>query len=148
MIVLDTNVISELMRPSPEPLVLRWLETQPLESLATTSINLAEIRYGLARLPDGRRRRDLETRFDIFVARSFGAARGVDDRIFDFDRTAAEVYGDLAALRESSGRRLEGFDGLIAAIAAARGAAIATRNAEDFAECGITVISPWTLDAP
>ena len=64
VIILDTNVISELMRPSPEPRVLRWLGTQPLEEIATTSINLAEIRYGLARLPDGRRRRDLETRFD------------------------------------------------------------------------------------
>ena len=142
MIVLDTNVISELMRASPEPRVLRWLETQPLEALATTSINLAEIRYGLARLPGGRRRRDLETRFDTFASRGFGS------RIFDFDRAAAEIYGDLAALRESSGRRLEGFDGLIAAIAASRGAAIATRNAEDFTDCGLTVISPWAIDAP
>jgi predicted nucleic acid-binding protein len=140
VIILDTNVISELMRPSPEPLVLQWLRMQPLAEIATTSINLAEIRYELARLPDGRRR-DLETRFETFAARGFGA------RVFDFDRTAAEIYADLAVQRESSGRRLEGFDGLIAAIAGARGAAIATRNTNDFVGCGVTVVSPWEIDA-
>ena len=123
MIILDTNVISELMRPTPEPLILQWLRAQPLAEIATTSINLAEIKYGLARLPDGRRRRDLETRFETFASRGFGA------RMFDFDRAAAKIYADLAVLRENSGRRLEGFDGLIAAIAGARGAAVATRNA-------------------
>ena len=142
MIILDTNVISELMSPSPEPLVLQWLRTQPLGEIATTSINLAEIRYGLARLPNGRRRRDLETRFDTFASRGFGP------RVYDFDRAAAAAYADLAVLRENSGRRLEGFDGLIAAIAAVRGAAIATRNARDFTGCGITVISPWNIDPP
>lgn len=142
MIILDTNVISELMRPSPEPLVLEWLRTRSPEEIATTSINLAEIRYGLARLPDGRRRRDLETRFDTFAARGFGP------RVFDFDRAAAVAYAELAMLCETSGRRLEGFDGLIAAIAAAHGAGIATRNASDFAGCGITVIAPWDRDAP
>src|SRR3954454_3651813 len=75
------------------------------------------------------------------------AARGCGARVFDFDRTAAEIYADLAVRRESSGRRLEGFDGLIAAIAGARGAAIATRNLNDFVGCGVTVVSPWEIDA-
>jgi toxin FitB len=111
MIILDTNVISELMRAKPEPLVLDWFRARPLREIATTTINVAEIRYGLARLPFGRRRRDLEIKFNSL------ASRGFANRVFDFDATAADAYGDLVVARERAGRRLEGFDGLIAAIA-------------------------------
>ena len=137
MIILDTNVISELMRAKPAPVVLEWFAARSLLELATTSINLAEVRYGLGRLPFGRRRRDLETKFNSF------ASRGFANRVFDFDAVAADAYGDIVVVRERSGRRLEGFDGLIAAIAKSRGLAIATRSTGDFAECGIEVISPW-----
>ena len=97
----------------------------------------AAIRYGLGRLAFGRRRRDLETKFNSF------ASRGFETRVFDFDVPAAEAYGDIVVARERAGRRLEGFDGLIAAIAKSRGLAIATRNIGDFAGCGIELISPW-----
>jgi toxin FitB len=137
MILLDTNVISELMRPGPELAVLQWLATQPIAELATTTINLAEVRFGLARLPFGKRRRDLETKFRAFAVRGFGS------RVFGFDANAADAYGELAADCERAGRRLHGFDGLIAAIAKSRGLIVATRNAGDFTECGVAVINPW-----
>ena len=137
MIVLDTNVISEIMRPAPSRAVLEWLRALPPAELATTTISIAEIRYGLARLDPGERRTDLESRFSQFLVRGFGG------RIFDFDLRAAEIYGDLVAERERMGKRIEGFDGLIAAIARARGLSVATRNVGDFEGCGIAVLSPW-----
>ncbi len=137
MIILDTNVISELMRARPEPVVLDWFRARSLLEIATTTINVAEIRHGLARLPFGRRRRDLELTFNSL------AARGFAHRVLDFDGTAAEIFGDLVVARERAGRRLESFDGLIAAIAKSRGLPIATRNIADFDGCGIEVISPW-----
>ena len=137
MIILDTNVISEVMRATPNPAVLGWLAAQPLLELATTTINLAEVRYGLARLPFGRRRRDLEIKFNSFALRGFG------NRVLSFDATAADAYGDLVVAREHAGRRVEGFDGLIAAIAKSRGLPIATRNIDDFGGFGIAMINPW-----
>jgi toxin FitB len=137
MIILDTNVISEVMRVRPDPTVMQWLHMQPLRQLATTAVNLAEIRRGLARLPAGKRRRDLESSFSSFVRRGFA------DRVFDFDFGAAEIYRDLVVARESAGRPLEGFDGLIAAIAKSRGLPLATRNSSDFEGCGIDVVNPW-----
>jgi toxin FitB len=137
MIILDTNIISELMRAKPEPLVVHWIDAQPLRQLATTAINIAEVRRGLARLPFGRRRRNLEIKFDGFAMRAFAG------RVFDFDTAAANAYGDVVVARERIGRPLEGFDGLIAAIARSRGATIATRNVNDFEECGIAITNPW-----
>ncbi|HJU16724.1 MAG TPA: type II toxin-antitoxin system VapC family toxin [Stellaceae bacterium] len=141
MIILDTNVISEVMRSSPNPVVLGWLRDRVFAELATTTITIAEIRYGLARLPFGRRRRDLEMRLDNFMARGFSG------RLFDFDAAAADAYGDIVVARERIGRRLEGFDGLIAAIAKSRGLAVATRDTGDFENCGVPVISPWESPA-
>ena len=137
MIILDTNVISELMRAKPEPVVVDWFRVRPLLEMATTTINLAEIRRGLAHLPFGRRRRDLEVTFNSL------AARGFANRVLDFDASAADAYGDLAVERERAGRPMEGLDGLIAAIAKSRGLPVATRNMDDFAECGIDLINPW-----
>ena len=137
MIILDTNVISELMRANPEPVVVDWFRVRSLLEMATTTINLAEIRRGLARLPFGRRRRDLEVTFNSL------AARGFANRVLDFDASAADAYGDLAVERERAGRPMEGLDGLIAAIAKSRGLPVATRNMDDFAECGIDLINPW-----
>ncbi len=141
MIILDTNVISEAMQLSPSPAVLAWLAARPAFEFATTTINVAEVRFGLARLPYGRRRAEREALFNNFVARSFG------DRIFGFDGLAADTYGELVAARERRGRPLQGFDGLIAAIAASRGFELATRNVSDFEGCGVPLINPWEANA-
>ena len=137
MIILDTNVISEAMRLSPSPTVMDWLAARPAFELATTTISVAEIGFGLARLPFGRRRAERERTFDGFLARSFG------DRIFAFDRLAADTYGELVAARERSGRPLGGPDGFIVAIAASRGLGIATRDTGGFEGCGVSLVNPW-----
>jgi len=137
MIVIDTNVISEVMRPDSDARVMGWLRSQPLGSLATTSVTVAEIRYGLARLGQSRRRAEREAKFEAFLARGFAG------RVYGFDIEAANAYGELVADRDRGGRPLEGFDGLIAAIARVRGHAIATRDVADFQGCGVPVINPW-----
>ena len=137
MIILDTNVISEVMAVQPSRAVAAWMDATPTFDLATTTINIAEIRYGLARLPFGRRRARLGARFESILARAFGT------RVFAFDGLAAATYGKLVAARERGGRPLEGPDGFIAAIAASRGSPIATRDTRDFEGCGIAVINPW-----
>jgi len=137
MIILDTNVISEVLLPSPSPLVSDWMDAVPAFDLATTTINIAEIRYGVARLPFGRRRARLENQFNSLVARAFGP------RIFAFDALAADTYGELVAARERNGRPLGGPDGFIAAIAASRGLGIATRDVRGFEGCGIELVNPW-----
>jgi predicted nucleic acid-binding protein len=141
MIILDTNVLSEAARHNPDPNVIDWLREQSLLDLATTTICVAELRYGIARLPVGQRRNALEKKLFAFLS------RGIANRIFDFDLPAAEIYGDLVANRTRIGRPLEGFDGLIAAIARSRNAAIATRNVNDFDGCGIDLINPWSPPA-
>jgi len=98
MIVLDSNVISEVMRPRPSPTVSEWMDAAPTSELATTSISIAEIRYSLARLPFGRRRSHLEARFNDLLAHAF------QNRIFDFDARAAEAYAELAAARDRTAR--------------------------------------------
>src|SRR3954453_18609209 len=110
MIVLDTNVVSEMMKPERHPNVRAWMRAQAVHELATTTITLAEIGYGLARLPEGRRRFELETNLQAFVV------RGLGPRVFSFNRAAAQVYGEMVVARERIGRPFEGFDGLIAAI--------------------------------
>jgi predicted nucleic acid-binding protein len=137
MIILDTNVLSELTRPNPNSQVNGWLREQSLLKLGTTAINIAELKFGMARLPDGRRRRDLERKFAGLMS------RGLAGRVFDFDQPAADIFGDILVARERMGRRLEGYDGLIAAIARSRGFAVATRNIADFEGCGVTVLNPW-----
>lgn len=138
MIILDTNVVSELMRPEPAPLVAAWVRDRDRRELRMTSITLGEIRYGIARLPDGRRKQVLlDTADDIF--------RSFSDQVLPVDETAAEHYAIIACARERAGRRIGGFDALIAAICRARGAALATRNLPDFDGTGIEVIDPWAL---
>lgn len=137
MIVLDTNVISELMRAVPDPRVLAWLVRQPMASLFTTTLTQAEIFYGLRLLPEGRRRNDL-----------MAAARPIFEiemagRILSFDGDAALAYPDIAAHRRQMGQPIAQIDAQIAAITCSRGAQLATRNVRDFVECGIVVIDPW-----
>jgi predicted nucleic acid-binding protein len=137
VIVLDTNVVSEAMRPAPDAAVMAWLRAQPLSEIATTTVTLAEIDYGLCRIPTGRRREDLEARLRTFLARGFG------DRILPFDAAAAGLYGGIVTTRQATGRPIDAFDAMIAAIARSRLAAIATRNVADFEGCGVTVLDPW-----
>lgn len=137
MILLDTNVVSELMRTLPNAAVLQWVDAQAPEDLATTTLTVAEIGAGLAVMPAGARQTDLRSRAARLLAQGFG------ERIFGFDLAAAAVYSDLFALRRSIGRPPSAFDLLIAAIAHARGMAVATRNVSDFAGCGLQLINPW-----
>jgi hypothetical protein len=137
VIVLDANVLSEVMRPLPDHRVVTWLRPHALAELAITAVTLAEISYGLHRLPHGRRRNDLETRFRALLAQGF------KDRILAFDAVAADLYGDIVATRQAAGRPIDAFDAMIAAIARSRAAAVATRNVADFEHCGLVVLDPW-----
>ncbi len=137
MIVLDTNVISELIRPEPDPAVLAWVATQPRASLYTTSISQAEILYGVAALPAGRRR----DAYDVVVAAIF--SEDFAGRVLPFDGAAAEHYARIVTTRRAAGTPIEGFDALIAATVAAAGFAVATRDVGGFEGCGLAVINPW-----
>jgi predicted nucleic acid-binding protein len=141
MIVLDTNVLSELLAPSPSPAVVAWLAAQPAAAVFTTAVTEAEILYGLALLPDGRRRQALETAVRPIFSEDLAG------RVLAFDREAAGSYAVIAARRRSIGRPISQFDAQIAAIAVSRGASIATRNVADFAETGALVINPWEFRA-
>jgi len=136
LILLDTNVLSELVRPKVDPVVLTFLRQQPQPTLFTSSVCQAEIRFGLARMPAGRRRNELARRFSVLFAR-FTA------RILAFDSTAAAFYGRVRAAREAAGRPIEVEDAMIAATARAFGVAVATRNIADFDGCGVHVVNPW-----
>lgn len=136
MIVLDTNVVSELMRPEPAPQVAGWVRGRDRRELRMTSITLGEIRYGIARLPDGRRKQVLlDAADDIF--------RAFSDQVLPVDEAAAEQYAVIASARERAGKPIAGFDALIAAVCRSRGAALATRNIPDFDGTGVDVIDPW-----
>jgi toxin FitB len=137
MIVLDTNVLSETMRPRPTDSVKQWMATQVAVLLYTTAINQAEILYGVALLPAGRRRLALQEAAESIFGQAFLG------RVLPFDSAAAISFAQIAATRRRSGRPVSDTDAQIAAIAHSRGAAIATRNVEDFADFGIEVISPW-----
>lgn len=141
MIVLDTNVVSELIRATPAPAVLAWLRQTSSTGLYTTSVTVAEIRYGIARLPDGRRKQDLHQAADeIFAA--------FPRQILPFDLAAAIAYADVVAGRETDGNPISGFDGHIAAICRSRAATLATRNTKDFINAGVTLIDPWQQTTP
>jgi len=138
MILLDTNVVSELIRPLPDASVRRWADALPPASLFLSAVTQAELLYGVALLPAGRRREALAEAVATVCDRAFVG------RILPFDSAAAIVYADIAAGRRRAGRPIPTLDAQIAAIARSRGAALATRNVADFADCGIAVIDPWT----
>ena len=138
MIVLDTNVLSELARPDPSAAVLAWVAAQRRAELCTTAISEAELAYGLALLPKGRRREALTQA----VARLLG--EGLGGRVLPFDRAAAAAYGTFAAMRRIAGRPVATADAQIAAIARARGAALlATRDTGGLEGCGVALTDPW-----
>jgi predicted nucleic acid-binding protein len=137
MILLDTNVVSEVMRPKPSENVLHWLNQQNSSSLFISSITIAEICYGLRVLPIGQRRRQLETLFEAFVAQGFSG------RILDFDESAARAYAELMGQRREKGCPMSLPDGQIAAVAHVNRLTLATRNIRDFVACGIELINPF-----
>jgi predicted nucleic acid-binding protein len=137
VIVLDTNVLSEALRPIPDPRPMDWLGRQSSASLFVTTITQAEILYGIAALAPGRRRDDLQTAATAMFAEDFAG------RILGFDTDTAPVFAALAAERRRLGRPISQFDAQIASITRSRGAALATRNQSDFEACGIDLIDPW-----
>lgn len=136
MIILDTNVVSELMRSTPSPTMLQWLQAQPDAELHTTAITLAEIRYGIARLPEGRRK----TRMHENAEEAFALFPG---ELLPFDAAAARAYAEIVAARNRAGRPIDAFDAQIASICKAAGGSLATRNGKDFEHTGIGVVDPW-----
>lgn len=137
MIILDTNVLSALMRIAPEPQIVRWLDRQPAESIWITAITLFETRLGIALLPKGRRRQLLELAFDRLLEED------LENRVLDFDSAAATEAAALAATRQRAGRTVDMRDTQIAGIALARRATLATRNVRHFQDLSVTVIDPW-----
>jgi predicted nucleic acid-binding protein len=137
MIVLDTNIISELLRPAPNKQVEAWLSAQDGENVYFTTVGEAELQYGLALLPAGKRRNALSKAVEEILDEDF------QDRILAFDRAAARAYAVIAAARRAAGRPISQFDCQIAAITRANEAVLATRNTADFKGCGIRLIDPW-----
>ena len=138
MIVLDTNVLSEALRPVPERPVLDWLADQPSGSLFTTTVTRGEILYGIRLLSDGKRRKGLWDAANKIFDEDFAG------HVLSFDGDAADMYADIAASRRIAGKPISQFDAMIAAMARSRGAILATRNVKDFESCGIEVVNPWT----
>ena len=137
MIVLDTNIISELMRVNADPGVLGWIASLEPDEVFTTTITQAEILAGLALLPAGRRRDAIASEAD----RAF--ARLGPRQILQFDSGAARAYADIIAIRSRVGRPIQPMDAQIAALARSRSATLATRNVKDFSDCGVALINPW-----
>ena len=137
-VLLDTNVVSELIRKARDPAVATWVAGLPLEDLFFSAVGEAELRYGAAILPAGRRRQALLTNIEGMLREAFG------QRVLPFDRAAAREYAHIAAGRRASGRYVAPADCQIAAIARSRGMSVATRNVRDFSGIGVDIINPWT----
>jgi toxin FitB len=139
VIVLDTNVLSELTRQAPAPGVISWLDSLAAAEVATTAITAAELRYGVARLPGGRRKTELAAAVDGMLSDDF------QGRVLAFDEVAAQRYADIVTARERLGRPIGMADAQIAAICRTANATLATRNTGDFGGTGVDLIDPWSL---
>jgi predicted nucleic acid-binding protein len=137
MIILDSNVVSELMRPRPEERVIAWLDRQPRSSIWTTSVTVFEIRFGLQIMPPGKRR-------DVYLRGFESLLEGIDHRIAPFDVESAEHASTLMAFRKLQGRPREDRDTMIAGIVLSQRATLATRNIRDFDDVSATLVDPWT----
>jgi toxin FitB len=135
MIIMDTNVVSELMRATPDVGVVAWAVSADPE-LFVTAITVAEIRHGIARLPESRRRQEITAAADALLTR-------FAQRVVPFDIMAASYYGAVVAKREANGRPISVFDAQIAAICLVHSAELVTRNVEDFEDTGLTIVDPW-----
>ena len=136
MIILDTDVLSALLTAHPDEQVAGWVLAQSAAGLFTTAVTEAELRYGLALMPEGRRRRALEIAVVGVLEEDLGG------RVLPFDRAATQAYAEVRAVRRRAGRPMAQFDAQIAAIAQSRGATVATRNVKDFEGCGVPVVNP------
>jgi predicted nucleic acid-binding protein len=138
MIILDSNIISELIAANPDQSVSRWFKFLPRQDVYTTAITEAKMRYGAAQLDAGQRKANLESLLkQIFTVR-------FADRVLPFNSAAAAVFGDVVVRRERMGLRIDYPDLQIAAIALSHGATVATRNISDYEACGVELINPWT----
>jgi predicted nucleic acid-binding protein len=138
VIVLDTNVLSEIVKPFPAGEVLRWMDAQNPADVFTTSITVAEMLSGVEALPPGKRRSQLSAGVEKIFVQEFPG------KILPFAEDAARLFATIVASRNSSGRPISQFDGMIAAIALSHHAAVATRNTADFEGCGVHIINPWS----
>lgn len=138
MILLDTDVVSALMRLPPEELVVQWLDKQPAPSVWITSITLMEIRFGLQTMPRGQRQENMTKAFELLLESRF------DGRVAPFDDVAAQQAANLMAVRKAKGRLGDAKDAMIAGIALATHATLATRNTSHFADLSVLVVNPWT----
>ncbi|MBW3638414.1 MAG: type II toxin-antitoxin system VapC family toxin [Actinobacteria bacterium] len=136
MIVLDTNVVSELMRTGPSPVVAGWVRHRSASELRTTAVTLAEIGHGIARLPEGHRKALLKAAAEAVFA-------AFPEQVLGFDDAAAREYGEVVDSRDRAGAPIDGFDAQIASICRAHDAALATRNVKDFADTGIVLVDLW-----
>ena len=139
MILLDTNVISETMRATPEPRVIAWLDAQIADTLYLSAVSLAELLLGVAVLPDGKRKAHLASEPTARAAALFGS------RVLSFDAAAAAAYAEVVSRARSSGRAIGVADGQIAAIATAHGLIVATRDVAPFEAAGVPVVNPWAM---
>ena len=137
MIILDTNVLAEVLRPTPDPRVIDWLAAQPQSALFTTTITRGELFYGIKLLPDGQRRRNLQEAVQALFDQDLAG------RVLSFDNDAADSYADIAISRRQAGNPVSQSDAMIAGIVRSRGARLATRNVKDFTGSGIEIVDPW-----
>lgn len=137
MILLDTNVISEPWRPAPSVQVLSWIDAQTIETLYLSAVTVAELRFGVASMPSGKRRSTLHDRLEGEILPLFA------NRILPFDLDASKAFADLMARAQKNGKAIGTADGYIAAIAASRGFVVATRDTSGFEAAGVIVINPW-----
>ncbi len=137
MILLDTNVVSEPLKPRPDPAVVAWLDRQVVETLHLSTVTVAELRFGIAALSEGRRKRDLSARFEESVLPVFGR------RIHGFDLAASAAYADIRATARAEGRAIGAADAFVAAIASVHGFTVATRDVSGFEAAGLPVIDPF-----
>lgn len=141
MIVLDTNVVSELIRKAPEPRVASWVDRFSASDVLVTAVTAAELMFGVARLPEGRRKRELHITVEGLLAEDF------EDQILPFDAPAATHYAEIVAARERAGRPISMADAQIAAICRNWSAGLATRNVHDFVDTGVHAVNPWDAAA-
>lgn len=137
MILLDTNVISELLRSAPDMRVVEWIDSQPVQTLCLSAITVAELRWGVAQLPAGKRRAALHAKLEE------GLMPHMASRVLPFDTDCARSYADLMEKARAEGRGIALADGLIAALASAKNLTVATRDVSPFEAAGLTVINPW-----
>lgn len=137
MILLDTDLVSEPLKPAPDPHVLAWIDAQAIDTLFLSAVTVAELRFGVAAMPSGKRRDTLRRRLEVEVLPLF------ENRVLAFDMAAAQACADLMACAREAGRAIGTADGYIAATAASRGLLVATRDTRPFEAAGLRTINPW-----